>query len=78
MKTECTAVGIEFKGLGRRKVQGFFDGGHLSSDGGAVLLREVDARLGITEKLASCFTDHRAPDLIEHRVLDLVRHCAGL
>ena len=73
MKTECTAVGIEFKGLGRRKVQGFFDGGHLSSDGGAVLLREVDARLGITEKLASCFTDHRAPDLIEHRVLDLVR-----
>ncbi len=73
MKTECTPVQIEFQGLGRRKVQGAFDGGHISSDGGAVLLREVDARLGITERLASCFTDHRDPDLIEHRVLELVR-----
>ena len=73
MRTECTAVQIEFKGLGRRKVQGAFDGGHISSDGGAVLLREVDARLGITEKLAGCFTDFRDPDLIEHTVLELVR-----
>ncbi len=42
-------------------------------DGGAVLLREVDARLGITQKLAACFTDHRDPDLIEHDVTALVR-----
>jgi len=33
----------------------------------------MDARLGITERLAACFTDHRDPDLIEHSVLDLVR-----
>ena len=73
MKTECTPVQIEFTGLGRRKVQGAFDGGHISSDGGAVLLRETDLRLGITEKLAACFTDHRDPDLIEHEVLALLR-----
>ena len=73
MKTECTPIQIEFKGLRRRKVQGAFDGGYISSDGGAVLLREVDARFGITQRLASCFTDHRDPDLIEHRVLELVR-----
>ena len=73
MKTECTAVRIEFTGLDRRAVQGAFDGGLISSDGGAVLLREVDARLGITENLAACFTDHRDPDLIEHDLLALVR-----
>jgi hypothetical protein len=73
MKTECTPVQIEFQGLGRRRIQGAFDGGHISSDGGAVLLREVDARLGITEGLASCFTDHRDPELIEHSVLELLR-----
>ena len=73
MKTECAPVQIEFTGLGRRKVLGTFDGGLISSDGGAVLLREVDARLGITEKLAACFTDYHDPDLIEHDLLALVR-----
>ncbi len=73
MKTECTRVQLEFQGLGRRKILGAFDGGHISSDGGAVLLREVDARFGITQRLASCFTDHRSPELIEHSVLELVR-----
>ena len=73
MKTECTPVQIGFQGLGRRKVLAAFDGGHISSDGGALLLREADARLGMTESLASCFTDYRAPDLIEHSVVELVR-----
>ena len=66
MKTECAPVQIEFTGPGRRTVRGAFDGGHISLDGGAVLLREVDARLGITQKLAACFTDHRDPGLIGH------------
>lgn len=73
MKTECTSVQVEFQGLGRRKVQAAFDGGPISSDGGALLLREADARLGITERLARCFTDHRDQDAVEHSVLDLVR-----
>ena len=73
MKTECTAAQMEFQGLGRRKVQGVFDGGPISSDGGAVLLRELDIRAGLTERLAACFTDHRDPELIEHSVLELVR-----
>lgn len=73
MKTECTSVQMDFKGLGRRKVQAAFDGGHISSDGGAVLLREVDRRLGLSEKLSGCFTDHRNPDRIEHSVCELTR-----
>jgi hypothetical protein len=64
---------LEFQGLGRRKVQAAFDGGHISSDGGALLLRELDTRLQITQRLAACFADHRHPDLIEHSVLELLR-----
>lgn len=73
MKTECTPAQLEFQGLGRRRVQAAFDGGHISSDGGAALLREVDVRVGLTKRLASCFTDHRDPDLVEHSLLELVR-----
>lgn len=73
MNTECTDNQLEFQGLGRRTVLGAFDGGHISSDGGALLLRELDERLGITRKLAGCFTDYRDPERIEHSVLDLMR-----
>jgi len=73
MNTECTTEQLEFQGLGRRRVEAAFDGGHLSSDGGVLLLREVDARLGLTERFARCFTDFRNPDAIEHRVLELAR-----
>lgn len=73
MKTQCIPGELEFQVLGTRRVQGAFDGGHISSDGGALLLREVDARLGATQRLAACFTDHRHQDFIEHSVLELVR-----
>lgn len=41
-----------------------FDGGRLSSDGGILLLAEVERRLGIAERLARCIEDPRAPDQI--------------
>lgn len=73
MKTECNSDQLDFQPLGGRVVQASFDGGHLSSDGGALLLRDMDARLGLTRRLAGCFTDHRDPELIEHSVLELLR-----
>ena len=73
MPTECSATQLEFQGLGSRKVQACFDGGHVSSDGGALLLREADARLDVTKRFAACFTDYRDAELIEHSVLELVR-----
>jgi hypothetical protein len=63
---------VELTDLGRREVLGRFDGGAISSDGGALLLREVEKRTGIVKGLAGCFTDHRDGDLIEHRVEDLI------
>lgn len=73
MKTECTPLQLEFQGLGRRAVCADFEGGHVSSDGGAVLLRALDDRLGLTRRFAACFTDHRDPELIEHSTLELLR-----
>lgn len=59
--TDCTRQPLLFSSLGRQKVVADFTGGHLSSDGGAVLLREVDRRLGLTQALAACISDPRAP-----------------
>ena len=61
-----------FQDLGARKVVADFSGGHLSSDGGALLLRQVDAGLGVSRALARCFADRRRQDLIEHRVPELI------
>jgi hypothetical protein len=70
--TECTQLAFEFQGLGAREVTARFDGGNITSDGGALLLREVERRTGIVRQFAACFTDYRDPDLIEHTVAQLV------
>ena len=72
MHTDCTPTQLGFEGLGRRAVTGRFDGGRLSSDGGGVLLREVDLRLGLMARLGGCFTDYRTPASVEHGVRALV------
>ncbi len=72
MTTECNPEQLEFHALGRRKVIGRFDGGRITSDGGGLLLREVDKRLGLLDRLATCFTDYRNPNSIEHSVQALV------
>ncbi len=66
MNTQCTAAQLEFHGLERRKVIGKFDGGEISSDGGGILLRELEKRTHILRRLGQCFVDHRDPDRIEH------------
>jgi hypothetical protein len=63
---------LDFHALGRREVVGRFDGGRLSSDGGGLLLREVDLRLGLLHRLAGCFSDYRNPNSVEHSVHALV------
>jgi hypothetical protein len=62
-----------FDDLGTRQVQADFSGGTLSSDGGVLLLRQVDRALGACKALASCFTDKRNPLLIDHSVEELLR-----
>jgi hypothetical protein len=72
MRTECSGARYVFPWVDRRRVEARFDGGRLSSDGGAVLLREVEAQRGVIRQFASCFTDHRNPTRIEHSVAALI------
>jgi Transposase DDE domain group 1 len=73
MNTQCTANDFFFEPLSDRQVIARFDGGTITSDGGALLLAEVERRTHILQRLAQCFTDHRDPDLIEHTTLQLLR-----
>jgi hypothetical protein len=57
----------------RKKVTVAFDGGLLSSDGGVLLLRDVERRLGLGERLAECLTDRRDPARIDHALVEMLR-----
>ncbi len=72
MKTECTKKYGSFQALGRREIVADFNGGTITSDGGALLLREVEHRTRILHRFAQCFTDYRDQKRIEHSVLTLV------
>lgn len=61
-----------FNSLASRQVVTDFSAGHVSSDGGMLLLRQIDEGLGISRSLAGCFRDHRNPLFIEHSVRELV------
>ena len=71
-KTECKDQPLLFQDLGARKVVADFSGGYLSSDGGALLLRQIDRGLGVTRQLAAGFRDQRNPVFVEHRLEELL------
>lgn len=70
--TDCPSEPLLFPDLGRRQVVADFSGGYLSSDGGALLLRQVDRGLGLTRTLAQAFTDHRDARYCEHTLPELL------
>ena len=74
MPTECMTESLTFQGVAGREVVARFDGGTLTSDGGAVLLRAVATNL--LGQFAARFTDHRAPARVTHPVAALVRQRA--
>ena len=69
----CTGRKLGFSKLKRRVLEVDFEGGEVSSDGGLLLVREVDRRLGLTERAAAVLHDPRDPDLITHPLRDLIR-----
>jgi len=70
--TECNLTLFEFAPVEGRHVVAAFDGGAITSDAGGLLLGETDRAIRLTERLATCFTDARMPELVEHAVDTLV------
>ena len=56
-----------------KTVTASFDGGQISSDGGALLIARLDHSYGFLQRFATCFHDHRDPEQIEHALLHLIR-----
>jgi hypothetical protein len=50
-----------------------FDGGRLSSDGGLLVLREIERRLSVADRLAACIDDPRDPTSTVHTLADIIR-----
>jgi len=66
--TQC----VLFAELFGKPVVARFDQAHGSSDGGAVLLRAIDLRLGLTERLAGCLRDRRDASKVSHEIEELL------
>src|SRR5437867_256872 len=70
--TECTQSRFRFEGFGSREIVAQFDGGTISSDGGALLLRQTDKRLNLLPRLAGCFLDGRQQERVEHSIEEML------
>src|SRR3954447_9516869 len=64
--TQRNTEALSFSSLGSRRLEADFSGGSLTSDAGALLLREADKRLGLLDALDQVIPDPRHPDLILH------------
>lgn len=72
MTTQCSQSKFDFQPLEKREVVANFEGGTITSDAGALLLREAESATAIIQQFAGCFRDFRNPELIEHTVAELV------
>ena len=68
MPTECSRDLFGYEVVAGRQVVAGFDGGEVTSDAGALLLGATNRAIGLVRRLARCFTDGRAPELVEHTV----------
>ena len=70
--TECNQEVFSFASHFSRRVEASFTAGQVSSDGGALLLRQADRKIGLLKRVASCFTDRRSPLLIQHQLGEML------
>src|SRR5260370_32950861 len=64
--TECNQSAFPFEAHFSRQVVAQFDGAHMTTDGGALLLREADRKIGLLKRVARCFTEARDPERVGH------------
>ena len=71
--TNGNGLSLQFPDVNGRKIEGDFDGGEVSSDGGVLLVRQVDRWIGFTKRLAEVLPDPRDPDRITHSLESLLQ-----
>ncbi len=57
----------------RCQIEADFSGGHITFDAGLLLLREIDTRYHLTQRLASVLQDPRTPEMIRHKLDTMIR-----
>jgi len=70
--TECIQETFSFAAHFSRRVEAGFTAGQVSSDGGGLLLRQVERKISLMGRLADCFVDGRSPLLVQHRIEEMV------
>jgi hypothetical protein len=70
--TECTQETFSFTAHFLRRVSAEFSAGQVSSDGGALLLRQTEQRINLLGRLAGCFSDDRRPLLVKHKLVEML------
>ena len=70
--TECNQETFAFTAHFSRRVEAGFTAGQVSTDGGALLLREVDRKINLIDRLAGCFSDGRSPPLVKHQLPEML------
>lgn len=70
---DITTLPLEFTPLNRKNVTTLFDEPRVSSEAGVLYLREVDQRIGLTDRLVSAVNDPRRPTHIHHHLHELLR-----
>ena len=70
--TECNQERFSFAAHFSRRVEAEFTAGQVSSDGGALLLRQAEHRINLLGRLTGCFTDGRNPEQVEHSVSEML------
>ena len=73
MRDESTRQSVVFNDLFGKQVVALLDQPQASSDGGAVLLKACDTRLGLIDRLSACLRDDRQAGKIQHTLSDLIR-----
>jgi hypothetical protein len=72
LQTECSQESFSFAAHFSRRVEAGFTAGRVCTDGGSLLLREVDRKIQMVERLAAGFSDMRQPLLVKHRVSEML------
>jgi hypothetical protein len=70
--TECNQSRFPFAAHFSRQVVAQFDGVEMTTDGGALLLRQTDRKIGLLKRVAGCFTDARDPQRVEHSLSEML------